>query len=74
VGTLASGKGWMFAKRIMVEVTAASMAGGTQNSTEDDSQRTRVKPGLQTTGPLDLLNAGPRGSLPLTTPFGLSTG
>jgi hypothetical protein len=64
----------MFAKTIMVEGTAASMAGGTKNSTKNDSQRTRVKTGLQTTGSLDLLNAGPRILLPLTTPFSLSTG
>jgi hypothetical protein len=64
----------MFVKRIMVEVTAASMAGGTKNSTKNDSQRTRVRLGLQTTGSLDLLGAGARCSLPLTTPFGLSTG
>jgi hypothetical protein len=64
----------MFEKRIMVEVTAASMAGGIQDSTKNDSQRTRVRLGLQTTGSLDLLNPDPRLSLPLTTSFGLSTG
>jgi hypothetical protein len=32
-----------------------------------------VKPGLQTYGSTELLNAAPRTPLPLTTPFGLST-
>jgi len=72
VGTLASGIGWMFATKIMAEVTAASMDGGTKCSIQVDSQRTRVRLGLQTTGSLDLLYAGARASLPLTKPFGLS--
>ncbi len=42
--------GWMFAKRIMVDVTAASMAGGIENSTKSDSQSTRVRLRLQTPG------------------------